>query len=279
MSKTNTKHYSEELLAAFKEQHFAYLTVEEVDHELTVTLNRPEKRNALCPKMLHELAYVVAYANATSNVWVVILKANGKVFCSGADLKAFMGMTEEHNSTIPEPTEEILMGELFNQLYKPTICHLHANVYAGGLFFVAGANFVVASDDVSIGLPEVKRGLFPYQVMASLMEVMPKRKVMNWCMSGNDMSVQEAMSNGLITHSGPSDDIGNITQVLAKSLKENSPSAIQMGLTAFHKIGIGDSVEHHQYLQEMLMKTLSTKDAQEGMLAFREKRKPVWTGK
>jgi len=279
MSQIETRHYTQDELDAFNEQNFAYLEVEVQENVLTVTLNRPEKRNALCPKMLHELAYAFDYANYMADIWVVVLKANGQVFCSGADLKAFMGATETHDSTISDTDGEILMGELFNQLYKPLICRLHANVYAGGLFFLAGANFVVADEAVSLGLPEVKRGLFPYQVMASLMEVMPKREVINWCISGNDLSVADAKSYGLVTHSGTYQELDGIIRDLIEKLKENSPSAVQMGLQAFQKIGSVDSAEHHQYLQEMLMKTISTKDAQEGMMAFREKRKPVWTGK
>jgi len=95
----------------------------------------------------------------------------------------FLGMLGEFESTIPSAEKEVLLGDLFNQVHKPVIAKIEGDVYAGGFFFLAGSTYVVADTQVKLGLPEVKRGLYPFQVMAALLQVMPKRKVVDWCWS------------------------------------------------------------------------------------------------
>ena len=118
--------------------------------------------------MINEIAFVFQYASYNDNVRALLLKANGDVFCSGLDLKAVSGDLENNISTVPQPNSKILIAEIFNKLYKPKICQLEGDVYAGGLLLVAGCNYVISLDDLKFGLPEVKRGIFPMQVMESL---------------------------------------------------------------------------------------------------------------
>ena len=191
--------YTKEQVANIHSQTFAYLGVEEADHVLTLTLDRAEKKNALHPQLVNELAYALHYAHFEKSIWVIILQAKGNVFCAGADLKAMAGIIEPNNSTIPKPKGELLIGELFNKVYKPTIAKVTGDVYAGGFFFLAGCNIVVAQDNVKFGLPEVKRGIYPFQVMAALLKVMPARKVVDWCIRGYNLPVQEALRYGLVT--------------------------------------------------------------------------------
>jgi len=210
------------------------------------------------------------------SVWVVVLQAKGNVFCAGADLKAMAGIIEDNNSTIPQAKSEILIGELFNSIHKPTIAKVTGDVYAGGFFFLAGSNIVLAQDNVKFGLPEVKRGLYPFQVMQALLQVMPARKVIDWCIRGYNLPVKEAAQFGLVTQVCSSEDIDEQTQKITNELKENSPSAIRHGLEAYHKIR--PSAAEHKYLFDMLQKTITSADGIEGLKAFREKRKAVWTG-
>jgi len=184
---------------ALKAQTFAFLLVEESERVLQITLNREKKKNALHPQMINELAYAFQYAHENSHIWVVQIQAKGNVFCAGADLKAMSGISEEFVSTIPSVKGEVLLGELFTKLYKPTIAKITGDVFAGGFFFIAGCNFCIAQDDIKLGLPEVKRGLFPFQVMENLMKVMPVRKVLDWCIRGYNLPVSEAEKLGLKT--------------------------------------------------------------------------------
>ena len=273
-----TLNYTEDQVRDLSDRTFAYLQVEQQDHVLTLTLNRPEKRNALNPVMVNELAFATAHARFNSEIWAILLKANGPVFCAGADLKAFMGAKEETDSNIPNPKGEVLLGELFPTLHKPVIAQVEGAVYAGGFLLLSGATYVVAQNDLQFGLPEVKRGLFPYQVMAGLLEILPQRKVLDWCIRGYNISAETALEWGLITHTASKGNVTGTVLELLNEIQQNSPTAIRLGLEAWDHLRQGNPNEQNKYLLQMLMKTIGTQDAREGIKAFKEKRKPVWTG-
>ena len=258
------------------EHNFAFLHIEENNHVLIITLAREAKKNALHPQMVNEIAYAFHFAHFNKDIWVVLIQAMGNVFCAGADLKAMAGFIEENDSTVPQPNEEVLIGELFNKVYKPTIAKVTGDVYAGGFFFLAGSNIVVAQDNVKFGLPEVKRGLYPFQVMAALLKVMPARKVVDWCIRGYNLPAKEAEKYGLVTTVANATDIDAEIDRIIEELKQNSPSAIRLGLESYDQIQPSSS--EHKYLYDMLQKTINTQDGQEGLKAFREKRLPQWTG-
>jgi len=270
------KLYTKEQVANIHDQTFAYLIVEETDNVLTITLNRERKKNALHPQLVNELAYSLHYAHFEKSIWAIVIQAKGNVFCAGADLKAMAGIIEPNDSTIPKPNEELLIGELFNKVYKPTIAKVTGDVYAGGFFFLAGCNIVIAQDDVKFGLPEVKRGIYPFQVMQSLLQVMPARKVVDWCIRGYNLPVAEAERYGLVSQMVSAEEIEATVEGIIKELKQNSPSAIRYGLLAYDEIQ--PSAANHKLLYDLLQQTIQSKDGQEGLKAFREKRPPVWTG-
>ena len=268
--------YTKEQVANIHAQTFAYVEVVVADNVLTLTLDRANKKNALHPQMVNEIAYALQYAHFEKSIWMVVMQAKGNIFCAGADLKAMAGIIEPNNSTIPQPSGPILIGELFNKVYKPTIAKVTGDVYAGGFFFLAGCNIVVAQDNIKFGLPEVKRGIYPFQVMAALLKVMPARKVVDWCIRGYNLPVQEALRYGLVSEVTNAENMDAAIQKIVEELKQNSPSAIRYGLEAYDKIQ--PSAAEHQYLYDILQKTIKTKDGQEGLRAFREKRKANWTG-
>ena len=269
-------HYSKEQLQNIHSETFAFITCLEKDHVLTLTLNREEKKNAIHPHMVNELAFALNYAHIENSIWAVVIQAKGNVFCAGADLKAFMGMTGEFNSSIPAPKNQLLIGELFSAVHKPVIAKVNGDVYAGGFFFLASSTYVVAHKEIKLGLPEVKKGIFPFQVMATLINIMPARKVIDWCIRGYNLPAQEAYELGLITNLTTKEKVDETVNSLIEDLKENSPSAIRFGLEAYEKITKKQG--QHEYLMQMLQKTIMTKDGQEGISAFKEKRKPIWTG-
>ena len=170
----------------------------------------------------------------------------------------------------------MLIGELFSAVHKPVIDKVNGDVYAGGFFFLASSTYVVAHKEIKLGLPEVKKGIFPFQVMATLINIMPARKVIDWCIRGYNLPAQEAYELGLITNLTTKEKVDETVNSLIEDLKENSPSAIRFGLEAYEKITKKQG--QHEYLMQMLQKTIMTKDGQEGISAFKEKRKPIWTG-
>ncbi len=268
--------FEDTLIKDAQNQKFAFVKMRVEDHVMYLTLNRAEKKNAIHPHMVQEIAFAMQFAKQTNMIRAIVIDAVGDVFCAGADLKAFMGMVGEFDSSIPQAKGEVLLGELFNKVHKPVITKVEGNVFAGGFFFLAGANYVVCNTGIKLGLPEVKRGLFPFQVMAALLEIMPKRAVVDWCIRGYDLPVEEAQKLGLVTHITTSDAMQKIVDDLLHDIKANSPTAIRLGLEALDTIN--EQTSKHRYLMEMLQKTISSKDGQEGMMAYRQKREPVWTG-
>lgn len=272
--------YTKQQTASLHQQTFAYIIVEEKDQVLTITLNRPEKKNAMNPVMFHEIAYAINYAHYNHEVWIVVLQANGDVFCAGADLKSFAGIQEEgKNSTIPEPNIPVAIGNQFNMLYKPCIAKVHAPVYAGGFLLICGCTHVIAAETASFSLPEVKRGIWPMQVMASLAAIMPARKLLDLCMRAKSIDAAEALQLGLVTQLEKKENLNNAVDNLVNELKEFSPSAIHLGLKAFDDYKSVKAHDAHEFLLSRLGEILGTEDAAEGLAAFREKRKPIWKGK
>ena len=271
--------YTTEQRADFKNQTFAHLLVEEKDHLLTLTLNRPEKKNALNPVLFREIGYAIHCASHDNNIWGVVIAANGDVFCSGADLKAFAGTPEATTSTIPEPNGELVLGDIFSSLHKPCIAKVHAPVYAGGFLIICGCTHVIAVPEATFSLPEVKRGLYPFQVMQSLLQIMPPRTVIDFCIRAKSMNAAEAEKTGLVSMVVEKENLDKEVKALVDEIFQYSPSAIRLGLEAFDDLKNVPAADAHVYLKQMLSLAIQTQDAAEGMKAFIEKRKPVWTGK
>lgn len=271
--------YTKEQTQDIHKQNFAYLKVVEENHVLNLRLNRPKQKNALNEILSQELAYAIAYAQHHHTIWAVTLGAEGDVFCAGADLKTFMGHKDsDSGSTIPEPLETIILGDLFDNLHKPCIAKVDKPVYAGGFLLLAGCTQVIATSSSSFTLSEVKRGIWPFQVMASLLKIMPERKVLDWCITGSTWSAQQAFEAGLVSLLVQDNNLEASASALVEQICHNSPTAIRLGLKAFQDLKEIPVQKQHQFLHERLMEVIQTKDAQEGMLAFREKRKANWSG-
>nr|WP_026999610.1 enoyl-CoA hydratase-related protein [Eisenibacter elegans] len=272
--------YTQAEVQNLSSQTFAYILVREEGHTLTIRLNRPEKKNAMSPTMVREYAYAMSYAHHSPHIWAVVFEAEGSVWCAGADLKAMRGQEEPNNSSIPasEGDQPILMGELFWHIHKPVIAKVHAPVFAGGFLLICGATYVVASPEARFSLPEVKRGIFPFQVLASLLQVMPARRALDLCLRAATLSAEEAERYGLVTHLCPADQLDTQVAGLLEELSQNSPSAIRLGLKAYDQMRSLGQEQLHGYLAQMLQETIQTADAQEGLAAFAEKRPPQWKG-
>ena len=147
-----------------------------------------------------------------------------------------------------------------------------------GFLMLGGCTHVVAVENAKFGLPEVKRGIWPMQVMASLAPLMNDRQMLDLCMRAKILTANEALHLGIVTEIVGSNELDVAVDNLVNEIKEQSPSAIRLGIEAFHEMKNLKDQEKHTYLHGMLMRVLQSKDAQEGLAAFREKRKANWTG-
>ncbi|MGV3559888.1 enoyl-CoA hydratase-related protein [Larkinella arboricola] len=269
--------YTSQQTASFATYTFRHLRAEQNDHVLTLTLDRPEKKNALNPTLLNELAFALAYAHYEKEVWLVVLAAVGDVFCAGMDLKS-LSAGERQEETVPPPSGPVRLAELLAGLHKPCLARVQGAVYAGGFLLIGGCTHVIAADTATFSLPEVKRGLFPFQVMASLLEIMPARTALDLCLRARTLSATEALRIGLVTEVVSPDDLEKAVERLAEELKQYSPTAMQFGLRAFQQLKSLPVDQQQAFLYEQFQQIQQTADAREGMTAFLEKRAPTWRG-
>jgi enoyl-CoA hydratase/carnithine racemase len=273
--------YPASIVPDFHAQTFGFLQVEEQGHVLRLTLNRPDKKNAIHPTLLRELAYALSYARHQPEVWAVMIAAAGDTFCAGYDLRSFAGAeTGEGGSTIPEPPGDILLGELMVQVHKPTLALVQGPAYAGAFLLLCGCSQVFAVGGASFQLPEVKRGIWPMQVMASLLHLMPARQALDLCMRAPKLTAAQAAQYGIVTR--VVEDAAALQQAgeqWVQEILEQSPTAIRLGLAAYDQLRAIAGPDQHAWLRTQLAAMLQSEDAREGLAAFAEKRKPNWTGR
>ena len=238
---------------------------------MTITLNRPEKKNALNNVMMNELNYALAYAKQESSIRVVVIAAEGNIFCAGADLTR-----TKSESNVPKLKNNDDISLSLRHLYKPVICKIQGSVYAGALLIVSNSTHAIAVKEAEFSAPEIHRGLWPFMVMAGLFRVMPKRAGLDFIMRGQPIDASKAEKFGLINQSVNKEHLDETINSLAKELASLAPETMQFGLEAYEKQDSKSFNEALPYLQEQIAKCFEGKDAKEGISAFLEKRKPNW---
>ena len=241
------------------------------NHVLTITLNRPEKKNALNNVMMNEICYALCYAKQERRIRVVIIAAEGDVFCAGADLKR-----EKAESNVPKIEGSDDISLLIRHLYKPVICKIQGSVHAGALLMVTNSTHAIAVDDAKFSAPEILRGVWPHMVMAGLFRVMPKRAGLDFCMRGQAIDAKKAEECGLINHSVPKNELDKVVSDMASDLANLAPGTMQFGLEAYVNQDGMNFDEALPYLGKKSAETFAGPDAQEGIAAFLEKRDPNW---
>ena len=216
---------------------------------LTITLNRPEKKNALNNVMMDELNYALAYAKQEHSIRVVVIAAEGDIFCAGADLTR---TKSESNVPKLEGVDDISLS--LRHLYKPVICKIQGSVLAGALLIVTNATHAIAVEDAKFSAPEIHRGLWPFMVMAGLFRVMPKRAGLDFIMRGQPINSSEAEKWGLINKSVDKEGLDEAVNSLAEELANLAPETMQFGLEAYEKQDSKSFDEALPYLKEQIAK-------------------------
>jgi enoyl-CoA hydratase/carnithine racemase len=240
-------------------------------HIFKLTLARPEKRNAFTPTMVNEINYAIAQANLNKEVRLVLINAEGPVFCAGMDMKTFEN--PELDTLNPNiKNENISLANAIGQLNKPSIAIVEGDVIAGGFLIVLECTYIFASKDAKFSLPEVKRGIFPFQVLASLVKYLPHNRALDLCITGKVISASDAKNLGIVYDYFEKEKLEELISII----HGNAPKAIYAGMAALKKLRVLPETEKIPFLLESLEKLKQTKDAKEGMAAFFEKRPPKW---
>jgi enoyl-CoA hydratase/carnithine racemase len=238
---------------------------------LRVTLNRPDKRNALSVAMCRGIVNAVERAQEDTSVGAVILDAKGDVFCAGMDLD---------EATSPEAAEYTAIHErLFTlgaRVRKPIVVAVQGPALGGGVGLICTAHIAVAAHGSSFGLTEIRLGMWPFVIYRSVAMALGERRALQLSLMGSIFHVPEALQWGLIHESAPSIELDDRATAIAMHLSEMSPYAVSRGLEFVQKTYGVDPVSAAPIALEMRTAAFASEDFHEGVAAFREKRRPKY---
>src|SRR6201989_628078 len=245
----------------------------------TVTLSRPEQRNALNGELLAALVDAMKRVRDDDQVRAVVLTGAGdQVFCAGGALGGFAAdvpLVDKHFAS------DLFLEyfRLMPRLGKPSLCAANGHVLAGGLGLALSCDLVIAKEGATFGTPEINIGSFPYMIMALIYRNVPRKKVNEMMLLGDRMSAEEAVTFGLANKVVPAEDFDAAVADWAGRLASKSPLLMKLGHDAMYRQGdmaIDDGLE---VLRSQLSLTFTTEDLREGVAAFFEKREPKWEGR
>ncbi|HEX3426218.1 MAG TPA: enoyl-CoA hydratase-related protein [Acidimicrobiales bacterium] len=246
------------------------------DHVAGITINRPERRNALTWSAIEGLHRHLAAAKADDDVRVVVLKgAGGRAFCAGLDLG------QEGGSHAARHQARGGVGGLFTDLWslgKPTIAAVQGFAVAGGFGLALACDLVVCTDDSVFAAPEIDVGLWPFMITVPLVRSMPPKKALELMLTGRRIGSAEADRLGLVTKVVAPEALDGEVADLAATLAAKSPLAMKLGRDSFYAVWDMAAADALAVLHPLLTVMSATDDAQEGRAAFAEKRRPNWSG-
>ena len=242
---------------------------------LYLTIHRPERRNAMSPAVLQGLRDGIERADADPAIRAAVITGTGdKAFCACADLQTCKSFAFDHS----RPYQGL--ADLMRRARRatvPLIARVNGACMAGGMGLMAMCDLVVAAPHAQFGLPEVKVGLFPAQVLSVLHGLIGARALTELCVTGEPITAQQALALGLINRVAD-DDLDAAVQALLDRFLDKSPAAIRRGLYLMKRIGAMSFEESMAFTESQIGLFALTEDAAEGQAAFREKRKPQWAG-
>jgi enoyl-CoA hydratase/carnithine racemase len=243
-----------------------------------ITVNRPDKRNAINGEVIAGIARGYRDAHDAHDVRVIVLTGAGdKAFCAGADLKN-SGPAFAQDFSRPNADFADLM-RLSQNATKPSIARVNGVCMAGGMGLLCMTDMAVAADHVMFGLPEVKIGVFPMQVLSLLQQFAPQRLINEWAVTGEPFDAAAAQAAGLLNYVVPQAELDAKLAWLISRIVDKSPTAIRRGKYAMRAIASMSFDQSIAYTESQIALLAMTEDAKEGLKAFAEKRKPVWPGK
>src|SRR5215216_1384535 len=251
----------------------------EVDGEIArITMNRPEKRNALSLAHMQELTSCLKAIGEGREASVVILAGNGPAFCAGHDLSEMIGRDPDFYRHIFDVCCELM--ETVQAIPQPVIAKVHGVATAAGCQLAATCDLVVAAVEARFATPGVKIGLFCSTPMVALSRAIGQKKAMEMLLLGGDEGAgEEALAEGLVNRVVPAEELEAETRKLAEKISDSSPLVVGVGKQAFYRQIEMPVEQAYAYTKEIMSFNASFADAQEGMCAFLEKRKPEWKGK
>ncbi len=250
------------------------LLVEQRGPVLWLTIDREERRNSMSHGVLAGMAQAISAAQTDRGVRAIVVTGVGtKAFCAGADLQSAKAFTTDYSEPLGHLAQLLRVARASN---VPLIARVNGACMAGGFGLLSMCDMAVAARHAIFGLPEVKVGVFPAQVLTVLQHLIPRRILAEMCLTGEPITSQQALECHLVNY--VDDDVDAKLQWLLERLLDKSPAALRRGLYTMKKVEQMAFEESMSFTESQIALFTLTNDAKEGQLAFREKRKPVWTG-
>jgi enoyl-CoA hydratase/carnithine racemase len=245
------------------------------DHTLWLTINRPERRNALNGTVIQGLTHAITQAGQSKDLRAIVLTGAGdQAFCAGADLQSGGSFAFDYSDPYIGYANLLRCARAS---VVPMIARVNGACMAGGMGLLAMCDMAVATSHAKFGLPEVKVGLFPMQVLSVLQHLIPRRVLTQMCITGEPIDAETARAVGLVN--SVTESLDQDVAKLLESVLKNSPTAIRRGLYALKRLEAMAFEEAAAFTEGQIGLLALTDDAREGMRAFAEKRPPVWSGK
>ncbi|MGA0904847.1 MAG: enoyl-CoA hydratase [bacterium] len=245
----------------------------------TLTMNRPQARNALSQGMLRAMLDAFIEVSTDEIARVVILAGAGPGFCAGHDLKEIKAQNYSRNYTEQLFADCAELMQTIIRLPKPVIAQVHGIATAAGAQLVASCDLAISSQEARFATPGVNIGLFCSTPMVALSRNLSNKHAMQMLLTGDLIDAQNAYRMGLVNEVVDAEQLERKTMELARKLASKSPLTVAIGKEAYYRQAELPLSEAYDYTKEVMVRNLEARDAQEGISAFIEKRHPVWCGK
>ena len=243
-----------------------------------IIINREERRNAMNDAVMDGIgAGLTAASNDPAIRAVVLTGAGDRAFCAGADLSASAGSFKYDYSKVGLPFVKLMKQA--RDLTLPLIARVNGHAMAGGLGLLGMCDMAVGANTARFGMPEVKVGVFPMQIMAVLQRLIPSRKLYEMALTGEPIDAAEALELGLLNYVVPPAELDAKLEWLLNRLLDKSPTAIRRGKYAMRQTEALDFDHSAVFMEGQIGILALTEDADEGLKAFNEKRPPNWPGR
>lgn len=254
------------------------LRIERTGSVLRLTIERAHRRNALTDAVMLTMAEVIGQSSADDSVRVIVLTGAGdKAFCAGADLTPGDTPFKPKFSQLETP-----LGRLTRAAHAcrvPIVGRINGLCLAGGMGLFGLCDMAIATDDARFGLPEVKIGLFPMQILTVLRDLIPPRFLNEMCLTGKPIDARTAFAIGLLNRVVPAAELDSAVDAMVADLLAVSPIAVRRGKYAMRAVESMNFAERMSFTETALVPMIQTEDAREGLAAFNERRAPNWTGR
>jgi len=242
-----------------------------------ITLNRPERRNALSLGLMRELLAALEQIGGDSEVRAIVLAAAGKVFCAGHDLSEMAGRDVVEYRKIFDVCSELMLK--IQAIPQPVIAEVQGVATAAGCQLVAACDLAIAAEGAWFTTPGVKIGLFCTTPMVALTRAIGRKRALQMLLTGDPVDARTAAEWGLLNDVVPAAELAAATRKLAAKVAEASSLVVSIGKQAFYSQIDLDTPKAYAYAKEVMSLNAMAADAQEGIGAFLGKRAPCWSGR